>query len=355
MTLVATLRRSRGAGRGWRAAGMSPVLALALLAVTGAAGGCARRADTLDDVVARVESGHVDAGRVRLSGVVTGASPEQGLIFLSDGTRGVAVEKAAGLEAGRQVVLDAQPHRVGGRLRFAAIGLVDSRPAALPPAGPIAGIEVTTGRAIGRRVELTGWVQSVFESGAVPAMHLSLQGLQVEVLVQHAPLETLRRHMGNMVRIRAVVCEPRGTAANDVMGQVVVDGARDIQPVGPQFPPPHEQRRLTSAAAIRNLRPSDAAAAHPVEIVGRVTFVHPPWNTLFVQDETGGVFVLAPEVGMTPKGIAPGDRLAISGHTAPGDFAPIVAASSIRPLGPGELPSPRPLDIDAFLNGALDS
>ena len=355
MTLVATLRRSRGAGRGWRAAGVSPVLALTVLAVMVAAGARARRADTLDAVVARVDSGHVEAGGVRLIGVVTGTSPEPGLIFVSDATRGVAVETAAGLEPGRQVVIDAKPHRVDGRLRFAAVGLVDSRPAALPPALPIAGIEVTTGRAVGRRVQLTGWVQSVFESGGLPAMHLSLQGLQVEVLVRHAPLEALRRHMGNMVRLQAVVCEPRGMGASDVMGRVVVDGARDIEPVGPQFPPPRELRRLTTAAAVRNLRPSDAAAAHPVEIVGRVTFVHAPWNSLFVQDETGGVFVLAPEIGMTPKGILPGDRLAISGHTAPGDFAPIVAASSIRPLGPGELPSPRPLDMDAFVDGALDS
>jgi signal transduction histidine kinase len=229
-------------------------------------------------------------------------------------------------------------------------------PAAAPlPATPVAPIEVTSGRAIGRRVELTGWVQNVALASGVPSLHVSLQGRHVEVYVPRVPLPTLRRHMGNMVRIRGVVIEPRILTATEAIGRITVDDAADIQPVGRQDPPPTGHRRITAVADVRALRPADAAAAHDVAITGRATFVHADWNALFVQDDTAGIFVLATETTDAPKGVHPGDLLEITGHTAPGDFAPIITATTIRVRGARDLPAARPVSVETLVTGDLDS
>ena len=188
-------------------------------------------------------------------------------------------------------------------------------------------------------------------------MHLSLQGRHVEVHVPRVPLATLRRHMGNLVRVRGVVDEPR-----------VPDGQRGGRP-------DHHRRRRRHRAgrhavpaagasagasppspACGRCAPSDAAAAHDVAITGRATFVRADWNSLFVQDETAGIFVLATETTEAAKGIRPGDLLEIDGHTAPGDFAPIVTAARIRVRGAGAAAAgPAGIDLEALVTGALDS
>ncbi len=214
---------------------------------------------------------------------------------------------------------------------------------------------MTSGRALGRRVELTGWVQTVAVASGVPSMHLSLQGRHVEAHVPRVPLATLRRHMGNMVRVRGVVDEPRRLTDTDAVGRVTIDAATDIEPVGTQYPPPAERRRITTAAGVRSLRPSDAAAAHDVAIVGRATFTHASWNALFVQDDTAGVSVLATKTTDAPADVRPGDLVEVTGHTAPGDFAPIVTAARIRVRSSGALPRPRPATLETLATGALDS
>ncbi len=318
--------------------------------------GCGAAPDPIARVVAEVEAGHVAPGhRVALTGTVTGASGNGDLMFVNDGTGGVALEQASGLTPGHRVVVEAEPRRVDGRLRFTLLRVVRSTPGASMAAQPVNPLEVTEGRALGRRVELTGWVQTVTAAAGVPSMHLSLQGRHVEVHVPRVPLDTLRRHMGNLVRIRGVVNDPRVLTANEAVGRITVAAAADIEPVGTQYPPPAQRRRLTTVAAVRSLRASDAAAAHDVAITGRATFVRADWNSIFVQDETAGIFVLATETTETAKGIRFGDVLEIEGHTAPGDYAPIVTAARIRVRGTGPLPPARPIDLEAMATGALDS
>jgi signal transduction histidine kinase/ActR/RegA family two-component response regulator len=328
----------------------------AAAAVAIAASACGDAHHPLDRLVSDVESGRVASGSVvRLCGTVTGASSGGELVFVSEGARGVALERASGLSPGRHVVVDARPRRVDGHLRFTVLRVVESKPAAPVVARPVGPTEVTQGRAIGRRVELTGWVQSVAVASGVPSMHLSLQGHHVDAHVPRVPLATLRRHMGNMVRIRGVVDEPRRLTDTDAVGRVTIDAAADIDAVGTQYPPPAERRRITTAAGVRSLRPSDAAAAHTVAITGRVTFVNAGWNSLFVQDETAGIFVLATETTDAPKDVQPGDLLEVTGHTAPGDFAPIVSAARIRVRGTGPLPAPVAATLEAIATGDLDS
>jgi signal transduction histidine kinase/ActR/RegA family two-component response regulator len=328
--------------------------AVALAAVL--AIGCGASRDPIDRIVTEIEAGRVAPGsRVAIAGTVTGASASGELMFVNDGTGGVALEQATGLPPGHRVVIEAEPRHVDGHLRFTLLRVVESTPGASMTAHPINPLEVTGGRALGRRVELTGWVQTVTVAGGVPSLHLSLQGRHVEAHVPKVPLATLRRHMGNLVRIRGVVNEPRMLTVNEAVGRLTVAAATDIEPVGTQYPPPAERRRLTTVASVRSLRASDAAAAHDVAVTGRATFVMADWNSIFVQDDTAGIFVLATETTETPKNIRSGDLLEVEGHTAPGDFAPIVTATRIRIRGNGPLPPAPPLDPEAMATGSLDS
>ncbi len=307
-------------------------------------------------MVTDVEAGRVALGRtVRLAGTVTGASSGGDVVFISDGAQGAALEQTSGLAPGRRVVVEVEPRRAGGQLRFVVRRVVESSPGTPLAAQLVEPLEVTSGRALGRRVELTDWVQTVALAAGVPSMHRSRQGRHVEVHVPSVPLATLRRHMGNMVRIRGVVDEPRRLTGTDAVGRVTIDAATDIEAVGTQYPPPTERRHLTTAAVVRALRPADAAAAHDVAITGRATFVHPGWNGLFVQDDTAGIFVLVTETTDAPKDVHPGDVLEVTGHTAPGDFAPIISATRIRLRGAGALPSAAPAPLEALVSGALDS
>jgi signal transduction histidine kinase/ActR/RegA family two-component response regulator len=312
--------------------------------------------EPVEQLVSRVESGEVSLGsRVRVIGTVTGRSSAGDVVYVSDDRRGLALTGAPQLAVGDRVVVEAEPEKVDGKLRFVARRIVSATPGERPAAMPVATTEVTTGRALGRRVELTGWVQTVTDASGVPSMHLSLQGRHVEAHVPKVPLAAIRRHMGNLVRLTAVVNEPRLITDTEAVGRLTIDSASDIEPVGRQYPPPKDRRLLTHVADVRSLRPSDAAAAHDVEVVGRATFVYANWNSIFVQDGTAGIFVLATETTAKPKDIEPGDLLEVRGHTAPGDFAPIITATSVRVRERGVMPAPAPVSLEAMVTGALDS
>ena len=309
----------------------------------GALGFERQAAGSIDRLAGDIEAGRIGVGsRVRIAGTVTGRSTDGSLVYVSDASRAVVLERGDGLATGQRVVVEAQPVRVDGRLRFAVLRIVGSTPGIPPAATPVAPIEVTTGRAAGRRVELTGWVQSVTDASGVPSMHLSLQARHVEAYVPRVPLAELRRHMGNMVRVRALVHEPRRLTTSEAVGRISVDAAEDIVPVGRQLAAPGPRRRLTTIAEARALRPSDAAAAHEVRVIGRATFVHAAWNSLFVQDQTAGIFVLVTENTRAPKVIQPGDELrwraiprpATSRRSSP----PLKCATAARGHCPGRRP-----------------
>src|SRR4051812_2852001 len=107
----------------------SVVIALGLVIAASGAARCSRPPETLDRVLADVDAGHLPpGGRVRLAGVVTGTSHGGDLVFVSDGPRGIALERASGLVVGRRVVVEAEPRRVDGRLRFTMLRLLESSP-----------------------------------------------------------------------------------------------------------------------------------------------------------------------------------------------------------------------------------
>ena len=110
---------------------------------------------------------------------------------------------------------------------------------------------------------------------------------------------------------------------------------------------------LERAAEIRVL-PSHGTTpdgdSHEVRLEGVVTFAHPTRQTFYLEDTTGGVLVaLADERLEIP---AAGERVALTGTTAPGTRTASVRANRITKLGTTELPRARATSFAEAMSGA---
>jgi diguanylate cyclase (GGDEF)-like protein len=111
-----------------------------------------------------------------------------------------------------------------------------------------------------------------------------------------------------------------------------------------------ERAPIDTLRAVHDLPKSEASKALPVAFEGTVTFYHPVFRYLFVQEGDVAIFVLAP-VG-TPE-LTAGDRVVVKGVTH-SEFRPDVFADSITVLRHGEIPKPLPVDFDQLMSGKLD-
>jgi signal transduction histidine kinase/CheY-like chemotaxis protein len=114
-----------------------------------------------------------------------------------------------------------------------------------------------------------------------------------------------------------------------------------------------EKGVLTQTEEIQRLPAERAARGYPVRVEAVVTYYDPPNHLLFVQDESGGIFV-APQA-IPNLNLRAGQRVRIDGVSGPGDFAPVILPSSIKVLGEGEFPKPQALDPEETFSGLRDS
>ncbi|HYP05540.1 MAG TPA: ATP-binding protein, partial [Bryobacteraceae bacterium] len=110
---------------------------------------------------------------------------------------------------------------------------------------------------------------------------------------------------------------------------------------------------LTSVAAVRSLSGVVAAKGIPVRFNAIVTYHNPRNYVLFIQDQTGGIYVSCH--GGPPAPVQAGDRVELTGVTAAGDFAPIIVRPMFHVLGHGGLPRPASVSLDALTSGVHDS
>ena len=120
-----------------------------------------------------------------------------------------------------------------------------------------------------------------------------------------------------------------------------IEAAESSDPVPP----------LTSALAIRSLSIGEAERGHPVALEGVVTYVA-PFGGFVLQDETDAIWV--PNTTPTLNRFKPGDRVAVTGQTNPGGFAPVVQEAKVARLGPGGLPTAQPVTYDDLATTRFD-
>jgi signal transduction histidine kinase/CheY-like chemotaxis protein len=110
---------------------------------------------------------------------------------------------------------------------------------------------------------------------------------------------------------------------------------------------------LTSVGEVHRLSAENAGRSIPVHVRATVTYFNSQASTFFVQDSTGGVYVYFPRI--RDLSFQPGDRVDVTGVTAPGDFAPIIAGVKAALVSHGELPAPSPTYFEDLFSGVEDS
>lgn len=109
---------------------------------------------------------------------------------------------------------------------------------------------------------------------------------------------------------------------------------------------------LTTARQVHELSGEQATLRQPVHLHGVVTYCDEKFGQLFVQDDTGGIFI---EIqGNYGFQIKTGQLLEIDGVSAPGGFAPDVVPGRIRRVGEAPLPTPRIVTYEQMAGGQED-
>jgi signal transduction histidine kinase len=118
---------------------------------------------------------------------------------------------------------------------------------------------------------------------------------------------------------------------------------------------------ISRLATIRGMSRAELAKNPPVHIRGVVTRSRP--SSLFVQDSSAGLYINVARARIrgvmshdVPIPDVPlGSEVEIIGVADPGGYSPIVLPETVTILGPGNLPSPHPLDPTRLFSGAEDS
>jgi hypothetical protein len=111
--------------------------------------------------------------------------------------------------------------------------------------------------------------------------------------------------------------------------------------------------RLRLATQLRELATDAAARGYPVQLSGVVTWSHPDSDFFFLLDASGGACIRK----LSPQQEAPsvGEKLDIVGVSEAGDFAPVVAATSLYRSGRMDLPDARPVTLEQALTGVEEA
>ncbi|MDQ2774959.1 MAG: ATP-binding protein [Acidobacteriota bacterium] len=117
--------------------------------------------------------------------------------------------------------------------------------------------------------------------------------------------------------------------------------------------PTAEGHELTSAAEVHHLPALLAENEYPVHLTGVVTYYNPQSQLLFLQDKTAGIFISAQ--GRKIPALKSGEIVTVTGVTAAGGFAPVVAKPILKVLGKGSYPGIQSGDQEEIFNGKFDS
>jgi PAS domain S-box-containing protein len=112
-------------------------------------------------------------------------------------------------------------------------------------------------------------------------------------------------------------------------------------------------RARTPISAIKALDRAVAATRPEVRIRGIITYFRPARYRFFIEDETGGIYLLTPRVAGNPLGR--GLIVEVEGQANEGGYAPSIRPDSVRVLGRGRLEPHVLTDFDSVRSGRDES
>jgi signal transduction histidine kinase len=137
-----------------------------------------------------------------------------------------------------------------------------------------------------------------------------------------------------------------------VLDRLLVPDGKGLTYVNSQGESPGTPLLLGNIAEVQAMRLGEAKRQLPVRIRGVVTASNPSDHWVSLQDDTRGIFV---DVSHLSNSLPPRAEVCeVVGHTAPGNFAPVVIAEQMKPLGGGRMPEPARPTCNELANGSMD-
>ncbi len=138
-------------------------------------------------------------------------------------------------------------------------------------------------------------------------------------------------------------------------GVPVLDAAVLVknQPADGKFRPVGSEV-LSNITQIPRMPANQARYGYPVHVLATVTYADPVAHNLFVQNQTGGIYVLA-DGARTLARLRAGDAVEVDGVTIPGQFAASIGKAAVRVLGRGKMPEPSSVARESVFLGRADS
>ncbi|HWH72484.1 MAG TPA: PA14 domain-containing protein, partial [Candidatus Sulfotelmatobacter sp.] len=208
-----------------------------------------------------------------------------------------------------------------------------------------------------RWLSIKGRVEFISRMGAGLELELRSGADTVSVKVADAsglePAALLNTSVRAVGIGRATFARPEGPASQRiVLDRLIVTDRRGLQSAEfePETAGPHLP--LTDISHVQTLRVGDAKRALPVRLRGVVTAANRSDRWFSLQDDTRGIFV--DHHTLSNAFPVRAELWEVVGHTAPGNFAPIVVADQFQRLGPGRLPEPARPTWNELANGSQD-
>lgn len=295
---------------------------------------------------------------VDVRAVATFFDSQEGILYLHDrsgaialriGNPGAVIASGTALRVTGEMRTGATPAVVEGA-RITALDLA----APLPDARTVSVAALLEDRAPAEFVQLRGTVRAVVQRGDSLRLELQDEGRRLLVSAPIAANDPCL--LGSRVRLRGV---STAVGSGDPRGDQVLLAVPDrsymrIEAAPPQgpFDLPRDRTAdgarlpvVTRARELRSLKDVEARRAYPIRMVGVVTCCA-PGSALFVHDGWEGVYV---ESRRHVHAARPGDRVEVTGVSAPGSFVPMVDHPRVRTLGRGPLPQPRAMDLEQLV------
>jgi signal transduction histidine kinase len=294
---------------------------------------------------------------VEFHGVVTYFDPQVDLLAIQDATAGIYVEltdAAADLSPGQAVDVRGftgyeanSPVIVKPALRLGAIG-------ALPAPQRPDPRSIREGQADYQRIEIHGKLLARRTSDSTHTrFELLLGGQALECILLSESRTVLDSFVGRDVAVRGVPVTVRSVSGEIQRVQIYIAGIGDVESRGAAALPgasrqtPSETAHatpglpvLTTAAQVKSRTRRDDNRIYPVRLRAVVTLAEPDWSGITVQDSTAGIYVdMADDhVAHVKLGVV----VELEGFGVSGQFAPSIVSQSLRVVGHGALPAPRP-------------
>ena len=109
---------------------------------------------------------------------------------------------------------------------------------------------------------------------------------------------------------------------------------------------------LTNAQQVLAFVPSAEALSNATRLQGCIAYEDPTWDTAFLADETGGVFIDLTAITVRPRFA---DTVEVTGHAIGSGFAPIVVVQQVTALPRRPLPPPKLVTMNDLRGGRQDS